>query len=104
METKYIILIAAIVTYIVVVYFFSLLGEKRDIGRKRLFVISLLLTPVIGLAFLLSSQHRKLTMYKEQRYKCDVCDYVFSEHHEYCPHCEKEGHQYKLKRVNMYMT
>lgn len=104
METKHIVLIAAILFYIVVVYLFSLLGEKRDIGKRRLFWISLFLTPVIGLAFLLSSQHRKLTMYTEERYKCDVCGYVFSEYHEYCPFCEKEGHKYELKQISMYMT
>lgn len=104
METKYIVLIALILVYLVVVYLFALLGEKRDIGKRRLFVISLFLTPVIGLAFLLSSQHRKITMYKEERFKCDVCGYVFSEHHEYCPFCEKEGHKYELKPVNMVMT
>lgn len=104
METKHFVLIALILAYLVVVYLFSLLGAKRDIGKRRLFWISLFLTPVIGLAFLLSSQHRKITMYKEQRYKCDVCGYVFSEHHDYCPFCEKEGHQYELKPVNMVMT
>ena len=104
METKYIVLIAAIVIYIAVVFLFSLLGEKRDIGQRRLFILSLFLTPVIGLAFLLSSQHRKLTMYKEQRFKCDECGYVFSEYHDHCPICEKEGHKHKLKQVKMYMT
>lgn len=104
METKHFVLVAFILIYIVVVYLFSLLGGKRDIGKRRLFWISLILTPVIGLAFLLSSQHRKLTMYTEQRFKCEECGYVFSEKHEFCPHCEKEGNNYRLKPVNMYMT
>ena len=104
METKYIVLITAILLYFVVVYLFSRLGAKRDIGTRRLFWISLLLTPVIGLAFLLSAQHRKLNMYTEERFKCEECGYVFSEEHEYCPFCEKEGHKHKLTTVNMYMT
>ena len=104
METKHIVLIIAILTYIVVVFLFSLLGAKRDIGRRRLFWVSLFLTPVIGLAFLLSSQHRKLTLYKEERFKCVECGYVFSEHHDHCPFCEKEGRKHALKPVNMYMT
>lgn len=104
METKYIILITAVLTYLIVVYLFSLLGDKREIGRKRLFWVSLFMTPVIGLAFLLSSQHRKLTLYKEERFKCDECGYVFSEYHDHCPICEKEGHKHELKPVNMYMT
>ena len=104
METKYILLFSALFVYFVVVYLFSLLGAKREIGTKRLFWVSLFLTPVIGLAFLLSSQHRKITLYTEERYKCDKCGYVFSEHHEHCPFCEKEGEKRTLKRVSMYMT
>lgn len=104
METKHFVLIAIILLYIVVVFLFSRLAEKRDISKRRLFWISLFLTPVIGLAFLLSSQHRKLNMYTEQRFKCERCGYVFSEQHENCPFCEKEGHEVKLKKVNMYMT
>jgi MFS family permease len=104
METKYIVLTALILAYILVAYLFSLLGARREIGRKRLFWVSLFLTPVIGLAFFLSSQHRKLNMYTEERFKCEACGYVFSEHHDYCPICEKEGHQHALKPVNMYMT
>jgi len=104
METKYIVLITIILLYIVVAFLFSRLGIKRDIGMRKLFWISLLLTPVIGLAFLLSSQHRKLNLYTEERFKCEQCGYVFSEYHEHCPFCEKEGHKHKLKPVSMFMT
>ena len=104
METKHLVLIFLILLYIALVYFFSKLGNRREIGRHRLFWLSLFLTPVIGLAFLLSSQHRKLIMYKEERFKCEECGYVFSENHNVCPICEKEGHQHPLKPVNMTMT
>ena len=104
METKYIVLIVLILTYILVVFLFSLLGARREIGRKNLFWVSLFLTPVIGLAFFLSSQHRKLNMYTEERFKCEECGYVFSEQHEHCPICEKEGRKHALKPVNMFMT
>lgn len=104
METKHIVLIVAIFLYVILVFLFSRLAKKRDIGTRRLFWISFFLTPVIGLAFLLSSQHRKLHLYKEERFKCEECGYVFSEHHDYCPFCEKEGHKYELKPVNMFMT
>jgi hypothetical protein len=104
METKYILLIAAIVAYVLLVWLFSLLGNKRDIGSRRLFWISLFLTPIIGLTFLLSAQHRKLNAYTEERFKCESCGYVFSENHEHCPICEKEGRKNKLTPVNMLMT
>lgn len=104
METKHYILIGAIVIYIVIVYMFSRLGELREIGTKRLFWLSLFLTPVMGLAFYLNSSHRKINHYTERRFKCDECEYVFSEEHEYCPFCEKEGKKIELRQVDMLMT
>lgn len=104
METKHFVLVILILAYVLVVALFAQLGARREIGRKSLFWVSLFLTPVIGLAFFLSSQHRKLNMYTEERYKCEECGYVFSEQHEHCPICEKEGRKHALKRVNMYMT
>jgi len=104
METKYIVLILLILVYVVLVYLFSLLGNRREIGQRRLFLLSLFLTPVLGLAFLLSSQHRKLHLYKEERFKCEECGYVFSEQMDCCPFCEKEGKNIELKPVSMFMT
>lgn len=104
METKYYFLIGIVVGYIIIVYFFSRLGEYREIGSRRLFWISLFLTPILGLAFYISSQHRKMNMYTEERYKCDECGYVFSEKHDYCPFCEKEGKKHELKKIDMFMT
>ena len=104
MEVKHYILLAIIIVYIAFVYFFSRIGNRREIGSRRLFWISLFLTPILGLAFFISSQHRKMVMYTEKRYKCEECGYVFSEDHEICPFCEKEGKKNELKQVNMFMT
>ncbi|MEZ5082927.1 MAG: hypothetical protein R2750_05705 [Bacteroidales bacterium] len=104
METREILLVSIVIMYIVVAYLFSRLGKFREIGTQRLFLISLFLTPVIGLAFFLSSSHIKMKPYTEQRFKCDECGYVFSEDHEFCPFCEKEGKKMELHPVNMFMT
>lgn len=104
MEDRHYFLIGAFIVYVIIVFYFSKLGSKREIGRRRLFIISFFLTPILGLAFYLSSQHRKMNIYTEKRYKCENCGYVFSEPHKYCPFCEKEGHQYPLKKVTKYMT
>lgn len=104
MEEKHIFLIVAVVFYIIVVYLFSRLGRNREIGTRMLFLVSLFLTPILGLAFLLSSQERKMNPYTEVTYKCENCKYVFSEPLEYCPFCEKEGYKHKLKPVNKFMT
>jgi L-cystine uptake protein TcyP (sodium:dicarboxylate symporter family) len=93
-----------IVFYILVCYLFSLAGKKREIGKRRLFWLSLFLTPVIGLAIFLGSQELKMNSYIEKKYKCERCGYVFSDYHENCPFCEKEGIQHELKPVNQFMT
>jgi hypothetical protein len=104
MGSKYIFLSAAIFLYIIVVYLFSRLGKMREIGPRRLFWLSLFLTPIMGLAFFLSSQHRKLIPYTEPSYKCDRCGYIFSEQEPQCPFCAKEGFNEKLNPVTKIMT
>lgn len=104
MEKRQLIILSLAVGYVIIVYLFSLIGNRREIGRFRLFWISLLLTPLLGFAFFISSQHRKIMMYTEKRYKCQDCGYVFSENHENCPICEKEGRKNPLLPVNMYMS
>ena len=93
-----------VIFYILVCYVFSFLGKNREIGKRRLFWVSLFLTPVIGLAIFLSSQDRKMKHYIEKKYKCERCGYVFTDFHENCPFCEKEGIKHELKPVNQFMT
>ena len=104
MEQKHVILIIALVLYTIIVYLFSRLGKTREIGSRRLFVISFFLTPIMGLAFYLSSVERKLNTYTEASYKCERCGYVFSEKYRYCPFCEKDEIKVKLVRVDKIMT
>jgi hypothetical protein len=104
MESKYIFLTVAILLYTIVVYLFSRLGKTREIGPTRLFWLSFLLTPILGLAFYLSSHERKIKPYNEPSYKCDRCGYVFSELHAECPFCIKEGYHEKLNPVTKIMT
>ena len=104
MEQKHVIVLIALVLYTLIVYLFSRLGKTREIGSRRLFILSFLLTPVMGLAFYLSSAERKLNTYTEESYKCERCGYVFSESYRHCPFCEKDEHKIKLVRVKKIMT
>ncbi len=104
METKYIFLIIAFILYTLAVYLFSRLGKSREIGMFKLFLISFFLTPILGLAFYLSSSERKINFYKQASYQCDNCGYVFMDAHKYCPNCAKEGIQIKLRPVSKIMT
>jgi hypothetical protein len=104
MEEKHYYLILIVIAYVVLVYLFSAIGKKREIGRWQLFWLSLFFTPLLGLAFFFNSQHRKINFYTEDRFKCESCGYVFSEHHDFCPICEKEGKRCELTPVSMFMT
>jgi len=104
MEEKHIILIFIIIGYIGFVYLLSLLGKTREIGQRRLFMVSLFLTPILGLAFLISSSELKMKIYKEESFKCERCGYVFSDSHTYCPLCEEEGIKRELKPISKIMT
>ncbi len=104
MESKYVLLIIALLLYTLIVYMFSRLGKLREIGPGRLFWLSLILTPIMGLAFLLSSQHRKIIPYTEPSYKCDRCGFIFSEAEPECPFCLKDGNHEKLNPVTKIMT
>jgi len=104
MESKDYFLIGAFIVYVVIVYLFSRIGKRREIGSQSLFWLSLFLTPIMGIAFYLNSQHKKMNLYTEERYKCNECGYVFSEPHEYCPFCAKEGFKYELTKVDRLMT
>lgn len=104
MESKDYFLIGAFIVYVIIVYLFSRLGKRREIGSKNLFWLSFFLTPIMGVAFYLSSQHKKMNVYTEERYKCEECGYVFSEPSEYCPFCEKEGKKHELIKVDRVMT
>jgi uncharacterized C2H2 Zn-finger protein len=97
-------LLIVIPAYIVVVYFFSLLGRKKEIGPRRLFMISLFLTPLMGLAFLVSSQKLKINFYQERNFKCERCGYIFTKEYKYCPFCKKDGVLQELKPVLKQMT
>jgi hypothetical protein len=104
MESKYVFLIAAIIVYTIIVYLFSRLGKRREIGPRRLFWLSFFLTPILGIAFYASSHHRKIIPYTEPSFKCDRCGYIFSELHAECPFCLKEGYHEKLNPVTKIMT
>lgn len=93
-----------VASYILVVFLVSLLGSRREIGRRRLFWTSLILTPVLGLAFYFNSQDLKMHPYTEQHYKCEKCGYTFEEAYSHCPFCEKEGVKIELKPVTKFMT
>jgi len=60
-------------------------------------LLSLFLTPLAGLVGLMISEKGHLVTI--ERYICDRCGFEHTEDREICPHCKKEGHEIKLKKV-----
>lgn len=91
-----------IIVYVSLTIWLTSEGKKRNIGWVRSFIISALLTPLIG--FIVVYNSSKKIAYHETHFKCKRCGFEFTEYIEHCPHCEKEGHKVKLKNVTKVMT
>ena len=86
-----------ILPYVVFSFFIGYLGRHKTIGNLKayaiLVIISLTLTPLIGLIFLLTAkvenpweeEQKKM----EQLFKCNYCGWKFDHKFEVCPHCGK---------------
>ncbi|MCD4745189.1 MAG: hypothetical protein K8R58_02695 [Bacteroidales bacterium] len=82
-------IIVLIILYLFFIAYLTIKGRIKKIGSLKIFIISILFTPFIGLICLLTSPE-KIT-YDVTQYKCEKCGYFFTEKHIYCPNCEKEG-------------
>jgi hypothetical protein len=91
-----------IILYIVLAVGVAFLGQNRKIGLAQSFVLSIFLTPIIGLAFVAHSD-KKIT-YFEYQYHCPRCGYNFTEELELCPYCSKNGKEVKLLKEEITTT
>ncbi len=81
--------------YLVMTFFLTFIGiEKQNEGLK-IFIISMLLTPLAGILFMLT---RKKNYVRIRYYHCEACDYIFPIKIHRCPICEEKGVHVKLHR------
>jgi len=86
--------------YIVLTIILTLFGLERQNQGLRVFLISLLLTPLVGIGYMLITKknHSKIHFYY-----CKECDYIFPTRLRHCPICEEKGISSKLvKYVSPY--
>ena len=84
-----------VIIYLVVTILLTLIGIGRQNEGLKIFLISLLLTPIAAGGYML---FRKKNYKKIQFYHCSRCDYIFPTKIKYCPICEEKGHRVKLVR------
>jgi hypothetical protein len=88
-------MIIALIVYLVLSIIIAYLGKLRTVGFMQALVISILLTPIVGLIVVINSS--KLILYHIVQHECPECGYSFDSKHDQCPLCVKEGKQISLR-------
>ncbi|MBE9481088.1 MAG: hypothetical protein IMY69_05275 [Bacteroidetes bacterium] len=86
-----------ILFYLILVVLLTIEGAKRTIGGWAIFIISLLLTPVIGVLVLFISQKKLHISYFIKNQKCNHCEHEYSKDSPYCMSCKEQGDWIKIK-------
>jgi len=92
--------ILAIVTYFLVVISIGVLGTSKVCGGAKALIFSLFFTPVTGFIYTMKSPLKNVL--KIIHYRCKECGLEYTDHHKYCPSCEKEGKKILLYRIIMH--
>jgi len=90
----------ATILYILLTIILTLFGLERQNQGLRIFLISLLLTPLVGFAYVLFAKRNRARIHF---YYCKECDYIFPIRLRHCPICEEKGITSKMvKYVSPY--
>lgn len=81
--------------YLVISILISAAGFNNYGESLKIFFISLVLTPLAGMIYLLV---KKKNMNKIRFYQCSHCEYVFPIKISHCPICEEKGYKIKLTK------
>ena len=92
-------LIVAGIVYLFLVLSIAKIGTYKKCGGYRAFIIAFLLTPVIGIIYVLQSHQKSIL--KIVHYRCDRCGLEYTTQHKTCPSCEKDGKSIRLTRKSM---
>ncbi len=86
-------LIIAIGIYLIITFVLTVIGIERHSEGLKLFLLSLVLTPVYGIVLLIKNKSRAVPVHY---YYCSECDFVYPVRLKYCPVCEEKGKKVKL--------
>lgn len=85
--------------YAALILVLTLAASQKKIGKLRIFLISLFLTPVVGFFAYRFSEPASLLQFT--RYRCPRCGVDFTEPMIDCPYCRRDGEITKLHPMIM---
>ena len=88
-------LLYGIVIYLVITFIFTLFGIDRQSEAVKLFLITLILTPLAGVIWLIKNRPQSQ---KISYYYCEECNYVYPVKMGHCPICAEKGKKVRLKK------
>ncbi|MCB0806177.1 MAG: hypothetical protein KDC05_10295 [Bacteroidales bacterium] len=87
------------IIYVFLALSIAKLGTYKTCGGWRAFVVSFILTPIVGIIYVSLCPVKSIL--KIIHYRCNHCGLEYTTEHKYCPSCLKEGNKYKLQRISM---
>jgi hypothetical protein len=84
--------------YLVISFLLTAIGIEKQSEGFKIFLISILLTPIVGLIFMLKE---KRSSSKITYTYCPECDYIFPVKMSHCPICAE---QHKKIRLTKYVS
>ncbi len=88
-------LLYGVIVYLLITFIFTLFGINRQSEALKLFLISLLLTPVTGAIWMFKNRPKSKNIHY---YYCNECQYVYPIKMGNCPICAEKGKKVKLKK------
>jgi len=91
--------IIGFVIYIFLVFTITKLGTHKACGGLKALIVSVLLTPIIGIIFVSLSPIKNIL--KITHYRCRHCGLEYTTSHKYCPSCLKDDEKHRLEKISM---
>ena len=88
-------LLYGIAIYLVITFIFTLFGVDRQSEVVKLFIISLVLTPIAGTFWLFKNRPQSQ---KINYYYCEECNYIYPVKMGHCPICAEKGKNVRLTK------
>lgn len=92
-------IVLASVIYLLLTISIVKIGSERKCGGIKALIVSLFLTPIAGLIYVLNSPLKNLL--KTIHYRCSKCGLEYTSNHKYCPSCLTDGENFRLEKIKM---